>query len=145
MNTNSIYLHAWLDHWRENYYQPSISKSSYELNEYHVRSIKKYFPDKPLSQVTPLDCQKFLNLLYSEGYAKATINKYLATLRMAFVRAETDNLMERYPLVNLIMPKAPTKKVSALTQKEQVVIETYCKDTLYGDFILFALYGTSSR
>lgn len=92
-----------------------------------------------LKSIKPLDCQRFLNDLYNEGYAKATIKKYLTTLRLAFIRAETDGLIKESPLKNLIIPKAPTKKISALSAEEQVVIEMYCKDTLYGDFIIFLL------
>ncbi|MDF3005272.1 MAG: hypothetical protein K0S22_1744 [Oscillospiraceae bacterium] len=134
------HLHEWLDYWREIYYQPSVSPSTYEISEYYVRIIKNHFSDRALKNILPSDCQKFLNRLYQEQYAKASIKKCVTVLNKAFSRAETDRLIKSTPMVNLTIPKAPTKKVSALTQKEQVAIETYCKNTLYGDFILFLLY-----
>ena len=136
---NSKKLYEWLDYWRQVYYQPSVAASTYEINEFYVRIIKRWFPDLTLEKIRPLDCQQFLNRLHQEQYAKASIKKCITILNKAFSRAVTDKLIESSPMVNLTTPKAPTKKVSALTQKEQVAMETYCKNTLYGDFILFML------
>lgn len=133
-------LHEWMDYWRTLYYQPSVSASTYEISGYYVRILKKHFPNKPLQEVSPLDCQQFLNNLFKNQYAKASIKKCITLLNKAFTRAQTDHLIDVSPLINITIPKAPTKKVSALTQKEQVAIETYCQNTLYGDFILFLLY-----
>lgn len=137
---NQMTLHEWLDYWRETYYQPSVATSTYEISGFFVRIIKTYFADNTLPNISPVECQKFLNLLYQEQYAKASIKKCVTILRKAFARAETDNLISTSPIINLTIPKAHVKKVFALTQKEQVAIETYCKNTLYGDFILFLLY-----
>lgn len=134
------HLHEWLDYWREVYYQPSVSHSTFEINEYYIRIVKKYFVNKPLHSILPLDCQQFLNNLYQEKYAKASIKKCVTILNKAFNRAETDKLIEHSPMMNLTIPKAPTKKVFALTQKEQATIETFCRNTLYGEYILFLLY-----
>ena len=136
---NSKRFYEWLDYWRQVYYQPSVAASTYEINEFYVRIIKRWFPDLTLEKIRPLDCQQFLNRLHQEQYAKASIKKCITILNKAFSRAVTDKLIESSPMVNLTTPKAPTKKVSALTQKEQVAMETYCKNTLYGDFILFML------
>ena len=134
------HFYDWLDYWREVHYQPSVSPSTYKINEFYVRIIKCHFPNMLLQKVSPLDCQQFLNKLHQDEYAKASIKKCITILNKAFDRAVTDKLIGSSPMVNLTIPKASTKKVSALTQKEQVAIETYCRNTLYGDFILFLLY-----
>lgn len=132
--------HEWLDYWREMYYRPTVEASTYETNEYYIRIVKAHFPDMDISKITPLDCQRFLNRLYDDDYAKASIKKCLTILRKSFAKAVLEQKISRSPLIDITLPKAHTKKVNALTQKQQFDIELCCQDTLYGDYMRFLLY-----
>lgn len=136
----TIMYHEWLDYWREMYYRPTVEASTYETNEYYTRIVKAHFPDMDIVKITPLDCQRFLNRLYDDEYAKSSIKKCLTILRKSFAKAVLENKIHRSPLIDITMPKAHTKKVNALTQNQQFEIEQSCKDILYGDYMRFLLY-----
>ena len=133
-------FYDWIKYWREIYYKPTVKSSTYETGQYYVNIVKRYFPNKNIKQITIEDCQLLLNKLYDEGYAKATIKKCNGILSQSLQWAVKIKLINENPTLDLIIPKAYTKKVRALTEKEQVVIETFCKETLYGDLIYFLLY-----
>lgn len=144
MHKNPTKIWEWIDHWREVYYKPTVKPRTFEISEYNVRIIKKHLKNQTLKSLDPVTCQLFLNRLYDEGYAKATIKKCNIMLSKSLQWAQVCGLIKRNPTESLIIPKAHTKKVYALTQNEQVVIEKYCENTLYGDFILF-LFDTGLR
>lgn len=135
-----VTFHTWLDYWREMYYRPSVASSTYNINEYYIRIVKAHFPDKKLSDISPFDCQRFLNLLYDENYARSSIKKCATILRKAFSKAHLEGKITSSPVTDITIPKAHTKKVDALTQKEQAAIEFFCDNTLYGDYMRFLLY-----
>ncbi|MEG0754363.1 MAG: tyrosine-type recombinase/integrase, partial [Angelakisella sp.] len=133
-------LHEWLDYWREIYYKPTVKASTYEISHYNLQTIKKHMPNCLLVEIEPADCQRFLNSLYEGNFAKATIKKLNSFLKKAFDWAIKCRLLESNPTSEMTIPKAAVKKVRSLTQKEQFVLEVFCHDTLYGDFITFLLY-----
>ncbi|MEG1943222.1 MAG: tyrosine-type recombinase/integrase [Angelakisella sp.] len=133
-------LHEWLDYWRELYYKPTVKASTYDISYYNLQIIKRYLPNCFLAEIEPEDCQRFLNDLYTGGFAKATIKKLNSLLRQALSWAVKSRLMERNPAEDMTIPKAGTKKVLALTQGEQRILEIFCNDTRYGDYMIFLLY-----
>lgn len=140
MNDYPENLHEWLEDWREVYYKPTVKASTYEISYYNLQTIKKYMPNCLLLEVTPSGCQKFLNRLYENDYAKATIKKLNSFLKQAFEWAVKCRMIESNPTSGMTIPKAAVKKVRALTQKEQFVLEVFCKDTCYGSYMVFLLY-----
>lgn len=133
-------LHEWLDYWREIYYKPKVKASTFAISHYNLQIIKKHMPNCALAKMEPADCQRFLNDLYEKDFAKATIKKLNSLLKQSFAWAIKCRLIEGNPANDMTIPKATVKKVLALTQKEQIAVEIFCKDTRYGDFMVFLLY-----
>lgn len=133
-------LHEWLTYWREIYYKPTVKAGTYEISYYNLQMIKRQFPDCLLTEIEPADCQRFLNRLYDDGLAKATIKKLYSFLKNALAWAVRSRLLANNPAMEMTIPKAAVKKVKALTQEEQLILEVFCKNTLYGDYMIFLLY-----
>lgn len=131
-------LYSWLDYWREMYFRPTVSHKTYQNSYYYLQIIKKHIADCELRRVTLPFVQRLLNDLRDEGYARETIKKIYRYVYRALEMAAEQRLIENAP-VGAILPKAGKKTVKALTKGEQEVLEVFCKDTLYGEYMLFLL------
>lgn len=133
-------FYEWMDYAGEMFYRPTVSQSTFEVYGYYVRIIKKYLDDCPLQDITTLKCQRVLNRLYEDGYAKGSIKKCITILTRTFSLAVANHLIAVSPMVGYTVPNAPTKKVTALKQRQQEMLEIYCQSVSYGDYMLFLLY-----
>lgn len=90
-----------------------------------------------VKHVTPIDCQKCLNL--QEGRSKHHIDKVHRMLVFIFEKAVENKLILESPAAHLVKPKGVTSKSRALTDEEREAVLDVCTDNRYILF-LFMLY-----
>lgn len=94
----------------------------------HIGSLK-------LDKVTPLDCQKVVNL--QQGRSKTQVNEVFNALKFIFSTAVNNDILRQDPTRNLIKPSFVSGKRRAITEEEREIIERCFK--LDPRFIAFAL------
>lgn len=87
--------------------------------------------------VTPIDCQKCLNL--QEGRSKHHIDKVHRMLVFIFEKAVENKMILESPAAHLVKPKGTTSKSRALTDEERGAVLSVCQNDKYLIF-LFMLY-----
>lgn len=105
------------------------------------RCILRELGQLPLSKITPLDCQRTLNML--TGYSKSYINDIYQALRFLFGKAYVCGHIPSDPTVPLVKPAGKQKDHRrALTSDEQdLVLSEARKDRLYYLYLLMLQCG----
>lgn len=134
------HFYSWLDFWLEYYHKPSVQKSTYTCTTYKITMIKKLVPDISLIEIDEFFCQDILNKMFDGGYARDTITKIRILLRKSLKLAQRKGLIVVNPTDDLIVPKAYTKVIEALSPDEQLKIEKACSKIAFGYLIIFLLY-----
>lgn len=132
-------LYNWLDEWLEVYAKPTVKEKTYLTYYYSIRHIKNFIDNNPLEEVREIDCQRILNLMAENNYAKSTIVKVKVLLQRAFFCAIRNNLIHNNCATELKIPQASVKRVVSLSQEEQRVVEQACEVVKNGDLALFLL------
>lgn len=88
-----------------------------------------------LDKVTPLDCQRVINL--QQGNSKTQVNEVFNTLKFIFSTACNNDIIRQDPTRRLVKPSYTVGKRRAITDYERTIIEK-CFE-LDPRFIVFAL------
>lgn len=132
-------FYDWLDFWLEYYHKPKVKQSTYQSTYYKINMLKKHANNIELDLVDEFYCQGILNRMYDAKYAKDTIIKIRTILIQSLKQAKRKNCINENPTEELIIPKAHTKVVEALTTDEQIKVENACKKMPYGYLFIFLL------
>lgn len=92
-----------------------------------------------LNEVTPQRVQVFLNKLSAKGLGPPTVQKVRAVLRSALTRAQKEGLIAQNAAKLVDTPRAPQKKVAALTTERTQAILAAFKGHDYEALITVAL------
>lgn len=114
------------------------TKSEYQSHFNHLQTME--IGSMVIDAVTRTDCQKTMNDLAEDGYAKSTIKKYRLLLRQFFEYLIEERELKHNPAGKVSIPNAPTKKVKPLTKEEQEQVEAACADDPLGHLIVFLFY-----
>lgn len=134
-------LSAWAKTWLEVYKAPTVLPQTADgYRQTFARILSAELRDRPLDAITAFDLQQQLNSLQKKGYSKNTIEKARNAMRQLFSCAVVNQLIENDPSQCLVIPKAPTKIVKPLTEKERIRVVEACKMDPLGHLILFLLY-----
>lgn len=141
---SEIMLYDVIDFWYKNFaavMKPGTAESYCSS----IKRIKRYIPNRPFYQLLEVDVQNGLNNMVQSGYSKSSVKKAVTVFKQAFRCARRNNLIDRYPQLDLIVPpNASEKKVRALSLSEQQKVEYCCEYLKYGYLTLF-LFQTGLR
>jgi integrase len=108
--------------WFEAYKEPNLRASTSGMYEYILGAhIYPALGARQLRAITPVELQLFVNGF--SGRSISLINKVVLTLRQLFKRAQLDGLVDRNPMVGVIIPKGKQEPKRALTEEERAAIE----------------------
>ena len=88
--------------------------------------LKPFFREKPLKQITPLECQQLLKKIKASGKGK-TADEIFSLLSIIFKGAIKHGILERNPLDVVYFVKHETKHGSAFTLIEENELRTKIK------------------
>lgn len=128
-----IYLSGYTGHLRAN----TIRKA-----EAHARlHIKPFFGQMPLTKITPVQVQSFVNAL-SLTLAPSTVSIVYGTLHRVLACAVDIGYLPEIPCRGVRLPKAEKPKIHPLSEDELKALLAACPADVYGDAIrLDALTG----
>ena len=135
----------YLKHWLENA-KPTSAFTTYDSYRHSIGRISEYFdrefPHLLLSEVTPLQLQKFYNDLYDLGRKGSTIRQYHVNIHRALKYAVKMDIIPANPDDKTDLPKAE-KHESSFYNKEELdkLFEVFKGDRLELVVHIAAYYG----
>lgn len=145
MKKEDYTLAEWLKIWYEVYKIPTVKKSTADRNKSIIALIcRTSYADCKVSDMTEISLQSILNEIahrkygYAE-YSESTLKKVKLVLRESFQKAKTEKIIEYNPAVDIILPKAPKKKILPLTHFQEEKLQIACQGDELGHIYLFFL------
>lgn len=132
-------FYEWLDFWLEYYHKPKVKESTYNVTVYKLRMLKKQTHDTPIELIDEFYCQNILNKMFDDNYSKSTITKIYEILNQVLGQAKKKNCILANPAGKLVIPKAHTKCVEALTIEQQLTVIEYCNKLKNGCVFVFLI------
>lgn len=139
-------LAEWLRYWHTTYKIPALSLSTIKREEYTIRLISSCTAaSQRLSELTEATVQSILNELKcrkhntNKVYSSSTLKKVKLALSQALQKAKTEKKIRLNPANELILPKAPTKKILPLTHAEEERLVFQCRYDPMGHICRFLL------
>jgi len=77
------------------------SPSWYSMKRTYLRRFAKFVGDRPLSEVTPYDCQQYQQRVVHSGVTKSSVNGQMAAIRHMFSMAVEWEMMDRNPMAKV--------------------------------------------
>lgn len=142
----------WADTWYEDY-RTEVQPSTYANYQYTLARLKQQFGAKPLSEIKPLEINRFYDLLKSEKRSGSYMSKCKSMLIQIFDAAEANELVTRNParMSKSIKaknasndPEVTKREKDAFTEDEQELLRKLLPDSLLGHSVLLML-GTGIR
>ena len=136
---------TYLKNWLENA-KPTLAFTTYDSYRHSITRIAEYFdrefPHLLLSEVTPLQLQKFYNDLYELGRKGSTIRQYYVNIHRALKYAVKMDMIPANPDDKTDLPKAE-KHESSFYNKEELdtLFEVFKGDRLELVVHIAAYYG----
>ena len=129
--------------WYVNCVQNQLKPDTCRMYDTAIKKIKAYCTNMLVADIEEENLQNILNQMAKDGYSKSYINQVRITLNKVIRYAVRIKWLTTLPFFELYTPKiAPTKKVDALTKKNQMLVEQLCSEkgaTQYGHVTLFFL------
>lgn len=135
---------SWANEWLETYKKPNVKLSTYE-NTYKNTVCNHLIPcfgAAKLSDITPIDIQKFYNTKCC-NLSDSAINKIKICLNAIFSVAIDNDLCAKNPCKNVTIPKANEKTIKRTLSLEQTLLASeFAKQHVYGlDIMLLIELG----
>ena len=120
----------WISYWYENHAKPTLRPTTQESYRRWIEvHIIPAIGQIPLNKLTQADCQKFLNMLKSDGrklhrnskgteLAEKSVRNCYHVLKMSLDRAVTDGLIKKNPAIGCKLPPLKTKEMKILSKEE---------------------------
>ncbi|MBQ8320430.1 MAG: phage integrase SAM-like domain-containing protein [Clostridia bacterium] len=119
MNTVQTDFHGFAEYYFEKYRKRKVSEKTFENDKYRYKNhLQPRFGKMQLSEITPYDCQEFLDGYEKQGKHKTTRELY-SLLNCIFKMAMAHGIVERNPLAVVIVLKYEEKHGKALTKEEE--------------------------
>lgn len=136
-------LYTLMSLWHINCVQGQLKPDTCRMYDTAIKKIKENCEDMLVTEIEEEHLQSILNKMARAGYSKSYINQVRITLNKVIRYAVRIKWLNTLPFFELYTPKiAPTKKVDALTKKNQAKVEKLCREkgaTKYGHVTLFFL------
>ncbi len=143
-------LGEWLDVWLTNYCG-NLKFCTIRAYEVACRQhIKPLLGKIRLSDITPVDCQMFINRCSTKKcggnksqqktLSPSTLQSIHATLSKSLAVAVSQGLIRNNPAARTVIPKAPTADVNTLTDAQVSAFLKACDTDEYGDILKIILF-----
>lgn len=129
---SSVTFDAWFEIWLNEYKKPSVKAGTVEVyqNGYHAY-IQNAFGRKQLRDIRTDHIQAFYNQM-AQLYSHNTLEICRAILNGAFMQAVRNELIQKNPVSNAVLPRNNKKKsMNVMTEHEQKLFLTYAKDSCF--------------
>jgi excisionase family DNA binding protein len=109
-----------------------LKKRSWKTDDYMIeRSMKPFFGEKPISEITPLEIQRWMSWRLEQGVTKITVNRGLQILKKMFNIAIGEGFMAENPVRKVRMfSEKDNVKERILTEEEEPRLLEACPDYL---------------
>lgn len=108
---------------------------SYKDDRSRMRSLKEFFRDKELREITAGDVQRFRKLRLDQGNSKSTCNRYIALLKRVLNVAAQQNYLESNP-ASKVKQFPEEGKGRIITEEEEQRLLAVCSETLRSVLII---------
>lgn len=135
-----ITLNEWFEEWFINFKSKYVKETSIRpMKNGFKRTFGFYLGNELLKNIRPMDVQKAMNAMYTNGIAVRTIRDALGRLKECLEFAVANRMIPANPCVVIEVPwdYKKAKKEIALTQDEQNMILNEVKDTWYEELFYF--------
>lgn len=146
--TSDYTVEEWFKIYLEQYLRPRVRDNTYyggkRLLQHHLYPV---LGNERISNITTEDLQKALPKMFNERlYSDGTYRAFHTRLKDGFEYAVKQNIINRNPAVDLIIPRQEiAKKVDAYTAEDQKKIVEYCRDSTGIDRVYYFLVATGVR
>ena len=147
-----ILFAQWADTWYEDY-RTEVQPSTYANYQYTLARLKQQFGSRPISEIKPLEINRFYDLLKMEKRSGSYMSKCKSMLIQIFDAAEANELISRNPArmsksikskVASLDPEVTKREKDAFTDQEQAILHNALPDNMLGHSVLLML-GTGLR
>lgn len=117
-----------------NYKRNSVKPATFDRLEVMHKLLDKYtISNMEIDNIEPIDIQRYINRLVSDGYAMSTIKKQLTIVVAPLRHANSIRLISHDPTVGIRLPsqtvlKKKKRNVEAYTSEEQARLVTVIQD-----------------
>lgn len=140
MNMVPTDFHGFAEYYFEKYRKRKVSEKTFENDKYRYKNhLQPRFGKMQLSEITPFDCQEFLDGYEKQEKHKTTRELY-SLLNCIFKMAMAHGIIERNPLAVVIVLKYEEKHGKALTKEEEKLLLEESKGTKYQQIFALSLY-----
>lgn len=142
----------WADTWYADH-RSEVQPSTYANYQYTLARLKQQFGDSPLSEIKPLEINRFYDLMKEEKRSSSYITKAKSMLIQIFDAAAANDLVVRNParLSKSIKtkqvdndPEVTKREKDSFTEEERDILHSSAPDNVLGHSVLLML-GTGLR
>ena len=138
----------WFEIYLEKYFRPRVKDNTFYGGKHLITAhLYPVLGDVKLKDLTTDMLQKSLSEMFSgREYSDGTYRTFRTRVKDGLEYAVYENIIDRNPAVNLLVPKnSIVKKVEAFTPEEQKRIVDYCKSSKGLDRVYYFLIATGVR
>ncbi|RFZ75730.1 site-specific integrase [Lacrimispora amygdalina] len=123
---------SWFEIWLRDYKEPSVKMGTITVYRQNYNAyIKKTFEKRQLRDIRTDQIQRFYNEM-AKDYSHNTLEICRAILNGAFMQAVRNEVIQRNPVSNAVLPRNGKKKeVRVMTIEEQTLFLEYAHNTEY--------------
>lgn len=127
----------WLKDHSEN-----IRVATAENYKYVVKTLVRYFGDRKIAAIKPIDVEKMLKTMIKEGYSKSYVRNARGTMFMIMKKAEANDLIRRnpVPLADNMRYNDEVSTKDSFSPEEIDILMEKLPDDLIGTSIRFLLF-----
>lgn len=142
----------WADTWYADH-RSEVQPSTYANYQYTLARLKQQFGDSPLSEIKPLEINRFYDLMKEEKRSSSYITKAKSMLIQIFDAAAANDMVVRNParLSKSIKtkqvdddPEVTKREKDSFTEEERDILHSSAPDNVLGHSVLLML-GTGLR
>lgn len=142
----------WADTWYADH-RSEVQPSTYANYQYTLARLKQQFGDSPLSEIKPLEINRFYDLMKEEKRSSSYITKAKSMLIQIFDAAAANDMVVRNParLSKSIKtkqvdddPEVTKREKDSFTEEEREILHSSAPDNVLGHSVLLML-GTGLR
>lgn len=137
----SMTVDAWFNYWITEIKGRTVRWTTIRIyQDRYEKNIRELIGNMVISDVKPMHCQNILNVMDSNGYAGASMEKTKITMSAMFSDACENGLVSANPITKSIKcPKKKNKNTKVLTLDEQEKFLTVAKKNINYNHFLFIL------
>jgi integrase len=99
-----------------------IENKTWDDKIVRLKRFFKFVGDKNLSEITPAECQGFITNISKTKFTKATVNRYIATIKHLFNKAIEWELLDRNPMRNIkLFRETPRLRFYTASELERLI------------------------